>query len=99
MFCSPASTKEDRKGHDRGDHILLGNLFPHSMTYFGYRSLLETLLLKPKKKHLKKVIAHMLKYEEKPEAHLVRLIVNACIIQKLPIVLGNAMKDLLQKEI
>lgn len=30
-----------------------------SLTYFGYKSILETLYLYPKKKHLKKVIAHI----------------------------------------
>jgi hypothetical protein len=58
-----------RKGKDIGEHILLGNIFADkkvSLTYFGYKSLLETLFLKPKKKHFEKVVTHLLKYE-KPE--------------------------------
>jgi len=62
MFCSPITTKEQRKNNDNGN-ILYGNIFAEkevSLTYFGYKSLLETLLLFPKKKHFKKVVAHLL---------------------------------------
>ena len=67
IFCSPLLIKEERKGHDR-ENVLLGNIFADkkvSLTYFGYKSLLETILLDPKKKHLKKIIAHMTEYEDK----------------------------------
>ena len=57
IFCSPLTSKEERaNGKDR-DNVLLGNIFAKkgvSVTYFGYKSLLETLVLQPKKKHLKK---------------------------------------------
>ena len=59
MFCSPLTTKELRKGKDNGDDILLGNIFADkkvSVTNLGYKSLLETLILDPKKKHYKKVV-------------------------------------------
>lgn len=59
MFCSPLTTKESRKGKDNGDDILLGNIFADkkvSVTNLGYKSLLETLILDPKKKHYKKVV-------------------------------------------
>jgi hypothetical protein len=68
MFCSPLSTKEERaNGKDRED-VLFGNIFAKkkvSLTYFGYKSLLETLALDPKKKHLKKVVAHLCELESK----------------------------------
>jgi len=47
IFCSPITTKEERKDLDK-DFPLKGNLFAKkevSLTYFGYKSLLETLAL------------------------------------------------------
>jgi hypothetical protein len=67
MFCSPLTTKEDRLGKDK-ENVLYGNIFAQKqvpLTYFGYKSLLESLVLEPKKKHLKKVIAHLCEYEQK----------------------------------
>ncbi len=69
MFTSPITTKEERKGRDHEDETILhGNIFADkkiSLTYFGYKSLLETLILNPKKKHFKKVVAHLLKFEDR----------------------------------
>jgi hypothetical protein len=78
MFSSPLTTKAERAG---GDDVLLGNIFAQkkvSVTYFGYKSLLETLVLDPKKKHLKKVIAHLSEFEakEKVDASIINLIVK-----------------------
>ena len=67
IFCSPLTTKEERKGKDR-EQVLLGNLFAQkkvALTWFGYRSLLETLVLNPKKKQFKKVIAQLCEFEDK----------------------------------
>lgn len=67
MFCSPLLTKDKRKNTESKD-VLIGNIFAEkevSLTYFGYKSLLETLMLAPKKKHFKKVVAHFIKYEHK----------------------------------
>lgn len=61
MFCSPINTREARKGKDKDD-LLMGNIFAEknvSMTNSGYRSLLETLALEPKKKHYKKIVKHI----------------------------------------
>lgn len=100
MFCSPITTKEERQGKDK-DSVLLGNIFAEkkvSLTYFGYKSLLETLVLQPKKKHLKKVIAHMSEYEdkEKVDSYLIDLITKIGIEQKFPVLLGQTMKYFLQ---
>jgi len=65
MFCSPITTKEIRKG---SNDLLEGNLFTKNGLSLGpavYRSLLETVALKPKKKHFKKIIQHMIEYEER----------------------------------
>ena len=43
MFMSPLTTMDDRKGHDKGDHLLVGNLFKGSVGDHGYKSLMETL--------------------------------------------------------
>jgi hypothetical protein len=81
MFCSPITTKADRAGGNDRENVLFGNIFAQkkvSITYFGYKSLLESLVLDPKKKHLKKVIAHLSEFEpkEKIDATLVSLIVK-----------------------
>jgi hypothetical protein len=78
MFSSPITTKAERAG---GEDVLLGNIFAQkkvSVTYFGYKSLLETLVLDPKKKHLKKVIAHLSEFEakDKVDASIINLIVK-----------------------
>lgn len=83
MFCSPLTTKEDRKGKDT-ENVLYGNIFAQKqvpLTYFGYKSLLETLVLDPKKKHLKKVIAHLSEFEpkDKVDPYLIDLIVKISI--------------------
>lgn len=48
MFTSPITTKEQRKGKDSTDNLLFGNIFAEKnvpLSYFGYKSLLETLIL------------------------------------------------------
>lgn len=56
--------------------------------------MLETLVLDPKKKHLKKVIAHLSEFEpkEKVDPYLIDLIVKISIEQKYPVLLGKTMK-------
>jgi hypothetical protein len=60
-----------------------------SIGYFGYKSLLETLALNPKKKHYKKV-QHLLDYEERENVHadLISLFVRIGIEEKYPVFLG-----------
>ncbi len=55
---------------------------------------METLVLDPKKKHLKKVVAHLCEYEKKEnvDPYLINLIVKISIEQKYPVLLGKAMK-------
>ena len=96
IFCSPLTTKDLRNGKDK-ENVLLGNLFAQkkvSLTYFGYKSLLETLVLDPKKKHLKKVIAHLSEFEDKTKVDpsLINLIIKIGIEQNYPVLLGKTMK-------
>lgn len=103
MFCSPITTKQERAGGKDHENVLVGNIFAQkqvSLTYFGYKSLLETLVLDPKKKHLKKVIAHLSEFEQKDkvDAHLINLIVKIGIEQKYPVLLGKAMKFFMQND-
>jgi hypothetical protein len=81
MFSSPVTTKAERAGGNDREDVLLGNIFAQkkvSVTYFGYKSLLETLVLDPKKKHLKKVIAHLSEFEskEKVDSSIINLIIK-----------------------
>jgi len=63
MFMSPIYSKEAGKN---SDDILDGNLFTFKLTRQGYQSLLESIAIHPKKKHMKKLIAHMHKYKFTP---------------------------------
>ncbi len=101
IFCSPISTKDERKNGGDRENVLHGNIFADkktSLTYFGYKSILETLVLEPKKKHLKKVIAHLCEFEDKNKVdpYLINLIVKIGIEQGYPILLGKTMKYFLQ---
>jgi len=58
MFCSPIITKEQRKEMNDKVNLLSGNIFGDkqmSMHPDVYKSLLETLTIRPNKKHFKKV--------------------------------------------
>lgn len=103
IFCSPISTKEIRANGNDKENLLVGNIFADkkvSLTYFGYRSLLETLVLEPKKKHLKKVIAHMTEYEHKDkiDPELIMMVTQIAIEQKYPVLLGKTMKFWMQND-
>ena len=103
MFCSPLTTKAERAGGKDRENVLFGNIFAQKqvpLTYFGYKSLLETLVLDPKKKHLKKVVAHLCEFEpkEKVDPYLIDLIVKISIEQKYPVMLGKTMKFFMQND-
>lgn len=97
IFTSPDLTKDTRAG---SDDLLAGNLFAHDGIKLGasvYKSLLETVALYPKKKHLKKIVEHLIKYEgpEHTTPETIDLIIRICIDQKLPVFLGQTMKYLM----
>ncbi|CDW78620.1 UNKNOWN [Stylonychia lemnae] len=102
MFMSPITTKDLRKdGQDEGENILIGNIFAQKrvpLTYFGYKSILETLALHPKKKHFKKVVKHLLEFEQKEniDAELLDMIIRIGVDQKYPVFMGQTVKYLVQ---
>ena len=64
MFCSPISTKEERKGEK---DLLIGNIFAQKglqLPIDVYTSLLQTVTVLPKKKHFKKIVDYLVKYED-----------------------------------
>jgi hypothetical protein len=76
MFCSPITTKEHRKEMNDKVNLLAGNIFADkemSMHPDVYKSLLETLAMRPNKKHFKKVTAYIRKFEKKENVPAVLL--------------------------
>ena len=69
MFTSPITTKAERKRNEQ-EELLAGNIFRQDeefkMPLSGYRSLLQTVALRPKKKHFKKILQYIV-LNEKPE--------------------------------
>ena len=62
MFCSPITTRAERKEADDKVKLLAGNIFAEkkmSLHPAVYRSLLETLTMRPNKKHYKKIIEYV----------------------------------------
>jgi hypothetical protein len=68
------------------------------LSYFGYKSLLETLILNPKKKHFKKVVTHLMRFDkpEKIDKEIIDIIVRLGIDQRYPVFLGQTMKYFIQ---
>lgn len=70
MFCTPLSSKEEKDElhselvdmHNISKDLLYGNIFPTNIGLIGYKSILQTLVMKKKKKHVKKLLAHMERY-------------------------------------
>jgi len=102
IFISPQLTKEARQKSEEGD-LLEGNLFCKENVNLGpavYRSLLETMALYPKKKHFKKLIQHVIRYEDKENItpELLHLITYIGIDQGYPILMGHTMKYFLAND-
>lgn len=67
IFFSPLTTEEERKAGNDKENLLLGNIFALkkiSMPIEFYRSVLQTLMIKDKKKHFKKLVAYITEIEE-----------------------------------
>ncbi len=84
------STAAIRKGNEE---LLAGNLFAREGLNLGcdvYRSLLETVALNPKKKHFKKIIEHLIAYQDKAAVSpdLIELISYIGIDQRYPVLMG-----------
>ena len=81
MFMSPITTR-DEKLQNQAKDILAGNLFTEfEMPVEGFISLLETIALNPKKKHLKKIIQYVRKTQkaENVDAEVIDMITFAGI--------------------
>lgn len=85
MFMSPMYNEKER---DESKDILAGNLFERKLTNEGYNSLMQTLSLKPKKKHLKKLLAHMERKDKAFKENQVAFIFKICMQEGWPILLG-----------
>ena len=96
MFCSPISTKDARDAED----LLKGNIFAAkkvSIPVDVYKSLLHTVMVRPKKKHYKKIINYMRKYEpvDQVPMHLLDQVISVGIENKYPVTLGQLVRDLI----
>lgn len=103
MFCSPIATKELRKEVDDKVKLLAGNIFAEkgmSMHPDVYRSLLETLTMRPNKKHFKKIVAYIRQCEKKEDVDpmLIDQIVSIGIDQRYPVTLGQLVRDFIAQE-
>lgn len=99
MFMSPIINKEQREQYEADEDYISGNIFKCSMRSVGYQSILETLQLTGKKKHLKKVIAHMDEYlhPKHVSPELIGKIIDICEQNGFPILLGKTMKSFIDK--
>lgn len=95
MFCSPISTKEERKGEK---DLLAGNIFAQKglqLPIDVYLSLLHTVTVIPKKKHFKKIVDYLVKYEDvnRIPQNLINQIINVGIANQYPETIGQYMRD------
>ena len=98
IFFSPISTEEQRKVNQ---DLLAGNLFAQKDMQIHpliYRNLLETLTLKPKKKHFKKLIEYIRKHEKDVKPQLLDQVIRVGIDHQYPVTLGKAIRDFIVQE-
>ncbi|CAI2365840.1 unnamed protein product [Moneuplotes crassus] len=98
IFCTPKINKEERKESEK-ENLLSGNLFKTSISSYGYRSLLHSVLLKGKKKHFKKIIKHIETYMSPDEVtdSLIADIIKVASQLDCPILLGRTIKRFIDK--
>ena len=100
IFCSPIITAEQRATGDDKTNLLLGNIFADkkmSMPLEVYKSLLQTLTVQPKKKHFKKIVEYIKKFEpvERVTPQLLDQIISIGINGVYPVTLGQLVRDLI----
>lgn len=83
--------------------LLAGNIFADKAMPLHpdvYRSLLETLTMRPNKKHFKKITAYIRKFEKKEDVTpvLIDQLVGVGIDQRYPITLGRLIRDFIVQE-
>jgi len=94
IFCSPIVTEEQRKAGKDKNNLLLGNIFADmniQLPMDVYKSLLQTIQVRPKKKHYKKIIEYIRKIEpnERVTPALLDQIINIGITHQYPVTLGQ----------
>ena len=100
IFFSPITTQEVRRSGNDRDNLLLGNLFAAKQMHLPldfYRSLLQTLMIKEKKKHFKKLIAYIFEVEPASRVSplLIDQIIRVGINNQYPITLGQVVRDMI----
>ena len=98
MFFSPLTTEDQRKDNE---DLLAGNLFAQKQMQIHpliYKNLLETLTLKPKKKHFKKLIEYIRKNEKDVKPQLLDQLINVGIDHQYPVTLGKSIRDFIVQE-
>jgi hypothetical protein len=96
MFCSPKINEEERSELEKED-LLAGNIFNHHVSTIGYKSLLHSVMLTGKKKHLKKILLHMHKHlpADQVTDEIVEKVIDVAVHYNFPILLGKTMKQFL----
>lgn len=98
IFFSPLTTEDQRKDNE---DLLAGNLFAQKQMQIHpliYKNLLETLTLKPKKKHFKKLIEYIRKNEKDVKPQLLDQLINVGIDHQYPVTLGKSIRDFIVQE-
>lgn len=98
IFCSPY-TKINKDAADSKD-LLANNLFAQKKVKLSpqvYESLLHTNIVRPKKKHFKKIIQYMRQFEDasRMTPEIVDLVVKIGINHQYPVTLGKYMRDII----
>ena len=99
IFMSPKINAEARKEAETKGNLIEGNIFKNHVTRLGYLSLLRTVNLTGKKKHLKKILSHMHEYQPAYDMtdDLVNMVIDACQRHNFPILLGQAMRGFIDR--
>lgn len=95
---NPITTAEAKQLSQDKENILSGNLFADKRVSLGsdaYKSMCETMTLRPKKKNLKKLIEYIdtVESKENMDKEVIDRIVHICIDQKYPVLLGKTVKN------
>ena len=100
VFMSPLTTKADRKQNDSED-ILAGNIFDCKLPLRVYLSLIRTLRLTGKKKHFKKLWAHMRRHLEPADfsKEMLKELLETAIENDFPILMSSIVSECLELDI
>jgi len=99
IFCSPMATRDQRAGDK---DLLAGNIFAQKKMQLPldvYRSLLQTLAVRPKKKHFKKVVEYLTTHEpvSRLTPQLLDQIIAIGISHSYPVTLGQIVRNMVSQ--